>query len=226
MQHVAVGDERQESILLPDPPQLYRDRAMDHDTNKRMTTWLGLSAMAHALVVAAWLQAPHTDTAPVSLASPISVEVVAEYRKPVRATTQQAPVTNTEADDMVAANNASSPRPTAQVTHALSEAASAPGDADRSYHLTELQSLLLSAINRSKRYPATALRLQQQGTTRIGFRLRQDGRIDTPAILTSSGHRLLDQAALSTIDRIQPFLPARQLVKESQDLQVDIIFRL
>ncbi len=92
--------------------------------------------------------------------------------------------------------------------------------------LSELQRLLLIEINQHKHYPVNALRLKQQGTTRVEFRLRKNGRIDTLAVLHSSGYRSLDRAALSAINDIQPFTPANDLIHKPANLQIDIAFQM
>jgi len=92
--------------------------------------------------------------------------------------------------------------------------------------LSELQRLLLAEINLHKHYPLSALRMGQQGTARVGFRLRKNGYIDALAVLRSSGHESLDRAALSAINDIQPFTPADRLLTKAADLQIDIVFQL
>jgi protein TonB len=93
-------------------------------------------------------------------------------------------------------------------------------------NLSELQRLLLAEINLHKHYPLSALRMGQQGTARVGFRLRKNGYIDALAVLRSSGHDSLDRAALSAINNIQPFAPADRLLTTTADLQIDIVFQL
>jgi len=93
-------------------------------------------------------------------------------------------------------------------------------------NLSELQRLLLAEINLHKHYPLSALRMGQQGTARVGFRLRRNGYIDALAVLRSSGHESLDRAALSAIHNIQPFAPADRLLTKTADLQIDIVFQL
>jgi len=92
--------------------------------------------------------------------------------------------------------------------------------------LSELQRLLLAEINLHKHYPLSALRMGQQGTARVGFRLRKNGYIDALSVLRSSGHESLDRAALSAINEIQPFTPADRLLTKAADMQIDIVFQL
>jgi len=92
--------------------------------------------------------------------------------------------------------------------------------------LDELQRLLLTKIDQHKHYPLSAIRLKQEGATRIGFRLRKSGHIDKLAIMRSSGYRTLDQAALSAINEIQPFKPADRFIRDVASLQIEIIFQL
>lgn len=106
------------------------------------------------------------------------------------------------------------------------DSATAAQGTKKSSNLSELQRLLLAEINLHKHYPLSALRMGQQGTARVGFRLRKNGYIDALAVLRSSGHDALDRAALSAINNIQPFAPAGRLLTTTADLQIDIVFQL
>ena len=46
------------------------------------------------------------------------------------------------------------------------------------------------------RYPPTAVRLNQQGTTRIKFTVNIDGSVSDVHVMNSSGHEMLDDAAI------------------------------
>jgi protein TonB len=71
-------------------------------------------------------------------------------------------------------------------------------------------------------YPAPARRAGIQGVTEIAFTIHEDGRVSTVAIQKSSGHAVLDEAAVETVLAAAPFprppAPAR--------LAIPISFRL
>jgi protein TonB len=76
--------------------------------------------------------------------------------------------------------------------------ANASGDA-----LDGLRAYRLSVANqarRFKRYPAQAIASRWEGTTEIRLEVGSDGRPRTAAVGRSSGHELLDRAALTMID--------------------------
>jgi protein TonB len=55
------------------------------------------------------------------------------------------------------------------------------------------------------KYPAAARRAGVQGTAEIIFTIHDDGTISMPAVRTSSGAELLDQAALDAVNAAAPF---------------------
>jgi protein TonB len=71
-------------------------------------------------------------------------------------------------------------------------------------------------------YPAPARRAGIQGVTEIAFTIHEDGRVSTVTIQKSSGHTVLDEAAIETVLAAAPFprppAPAR--------LAIPISFRL
>jgi protein TonB len=71
-------------------------------------------------------------------------------------------------------------------------------------------------------YPAPARRAGIQGVTQVSFTIHEDGRVSAVTILKSSGHSILDEAAMETIYAAAPFprppAPAR--------IAIPIAFRL
>lgn len=63
---------------------------------------------------------------------------------------------------------------------------------------------LQAAIDRaaSRSYPKQARRMRKQGTVRVKFNLGRDGRISNPNVVSSSGSRLLDKAAIKALKRL------------------------
>ena len=201
--------------------------------DKRLVTFIALSALAHlALFVASQsaIRVPAPVTA-LTLSGMVTVQFASdapgqlhqknhsdhdkqEEREPYRTTV---------------AKTGSQPAPPKVTDHqesASNDDAVNASSGKRKTILSELQRLLLAEINLHKHYPLSALRMGQQGTARVGFRLRKNGYIDALAVLRSSGHESLDRAALSAINDIQPFTPADRLLTKAADMQIDIVFQL
>ena len=75
----------------------------------------------------------------------------------------------------------------------------APGD---SYN-----GLLSAWLQKHHEFPARAQRRNLYGATRVRFTIDRDGNLLGYEILTSSGHRILDEAAIATLKRAEPFPP-------------------
>lgn len=78
-------------------------------------------------------------------------------------------------------------------------AVGAPGD---SYN-----GLLSAWLQKHHEFPARAQRRNLYGTTRVRFTIDRDGNLLGYEILASSGHKILDDAAIATLKRAEPFPP-------------------
>lgn len=82
-------------------------------------------------------------------------------------------------------------------------------------------------IDANKDYPADVKKKKQQGTVVVKFTIGRDGRLLASSIKQSSGHALLDQAALSTLARAAPFPPIPDFVgRETLSVAVPIDYSL
>jgi protein TonB len=82
-------------------------------------------------------------------------------------------------------------------------------------------------IDASKDYPATCRKHKQQGAVVVRFTIGRDGQLLASAIKQSSGHALLDQAALATLARAAPFPPIPEFVgRERLTIAVPIEYAL
>jgi protein TonB len=80
-------------------------------------------------------------------------------------------------------------------------------------------------IERHKGYPANALRRRESGVTRLVFAVDRDGRVIDRRIVESSGYAALDQEAIATLDRAQPFPPPpKGLAGERFEFRVPVKF--
>lgn len=101
-----------------------------------------------------------------------------------------------------------------------------PSDQAAEAKTEKFYTLLHTAINKQKYYPVSALRMQQQGTVRISFRLFNNGDLEEVEVSQSSGYHSLDNAALLAVKSIQPFHPAAEYIASVENFQLDIIFQL
>ena len=87
-----------------------------------------------------------------------------------------------------------------------------PGNGARgSYNFEYIRRLILNNLS----FPATARKMGLTGKIVVSFLLREDGQVEDIAIVSGSGHEILDNNVVATIRRIAPFPrpPARaQLV--------------
>ncbi len=74
-----------------------------------------------------------------------------------------------------------------------------------------INSSLGTCFRRQPPYPAAALRSDQQGRTAVAFTITAAGRSENPTVYRSSGHELLDQAALAHLIRCSNAFNARDL---------------
>ena len=76
-------------------------------------------------------------------------------------------------------------------------------------------------------YPISARRKGEQGTAQITATITSSGTVDSPRIITSSGHRVLDASALAAV-RTWRFNPAKNGLGQSVPFQmtIPVTFRL
>jgi TonB family protein len=72
------------------------------------------------------------------------------------------------------------------------------------------------SIAKAARYPLAACADTLEGSAVVEFTASSDGRITSRRIATSSGHAILDQEALQTIDRVKAVPPFPRGVKTQQ----------
>jgi protein TonB len=82
-------------------------------------------------------------------------------------------------------------------------------------------------VNPLPPYPAAARRMGMEGVVRLEVIVAPDGRVREVRVLRSSGHAMLDEAAVSTVRRQWRFVPARREgVPVESRAEVPIRFRL
>ena len=122
-----------------------------------------------------------------------------------------------ETEQLVAASSASRVE-TAQALDASSSQALASDD-----HLIEL---LHSRISDKKHYPYFAKRQRRQGVATVSFVLHPNGDIEDARLVNSSRTELLDRAALTAVENIEPFEAAQDYLEAAETFNIDVVFEL
>lgn len=91
----------------------------------------------------------------------------------------------------------------------------------------QLTRTVLEALGPYFHYPIAARQRGWQGEVRIAVRIAADGKLGDIRLARSSGHALLDQAALLSFARIGRLTQAEEWLQgRSYDLQVPVVYRL
>jgi protein TonB len=82
-------------------------------------------------------------------------------------------------------------------------------------------------IERHKAYPPTARSRREKGVVQLAFSLDQEGRVISSRVARTSGFADLDQAAMATIQRAQPFpLPPANMGTAEFNFTVPVKFSI
>ena len=74
---------------------------------------------------------------------------------------------------------------------------------------------VMAQLNRHKRYPVEAKKRKHQGVVSVVFTIDRSGNVTARSIKKSSGHSLLDQAALEMFDAASPLPPIPDFMQRS-----------
>lgn len=77
-----------------------------------------------------------------------------------------------------------------------------------------------------REYPLNAVKLGLQGTTTVKINLLPDGQAESVRVRTSSGHHLLDNAALEAVHKILPLPPPPEAGNHMLEVSIPISFLL
>lgn len=89
------------------------------------------------------------------------------------------------------------------------------------------QSVLLGHLAKYRRYPARAERSRQQGTAYVQFTVDRQGNVLDARLDRSSGHPLLDQETMATVQRASPVPPPPPAVPGNPvEVVVPVVFSL
>lgn len=101
------------------------------------------------------------------------------------------------------------------------EGIAAPGDA-----YLHFQDLVRRRIEDAKRYPHWARRQGFEGMAKVQFAIPVDGQAHSIKIVASSGYDILDQAAIETVKKANPFPSPRMIKRDMVEVEVPIVFQL
>jgi len=92
----------------------------------------------------------------------------------------------------------------------------------------EYSKQVVSLLSKQRRYPPAAKSEKLEGIAVVFFQLAPDGRVISRRIVQSSGHDILDQAALEVIDRSNPFPAVPEEIRKNWNgtYTVPVYFRL
>jgi protein TonB len=157
--------------------------------------------------------APATSGA---VASPVAAPVTAPISVP-QTTESGQPDAPTEAEPTPASQDVK--LQSADVSNTAPEQTPAPSGAD-------WVAAVIARIDAAKTYPPDARQARLTGTVMVRFWLDSAGRASRIRVAATSGHRLLDRAALEAIARAAPFPPGARPLDGRHMLEVPVIFRL
>lgn len=140
----------------------------------------------------------------------------------------QKPKPKPKPDPEPAVTQTPTPQPTQQQAAVAapvqpSAAPAAPSAADiarRAAAEANWEGILLTHLERHKKYPRSARRQHAEGTAMLRFRMDRSGQVLSYAIARSAGYEILDEEVLAMIERAQP-LPA--LPPEVPDATVEVV---
>lgn len=116
---------------------------------------------------------------------------------------------------------------TTTAVSALPESEANPtASAERVQDYRALLAFLHAQISKHKRYPALARRQRREGTATVAFHLRPNGGLERLAVLHSSGHGALDDAALRAVRGGAPFQLAGAGLLAPRRFTVSVSFQL
>jgi TonB family protein len=90
----------------------------------------------------------------------------------------------------------------------------------------DYQRVLVARLIINKRYPREAVLRREMGLTKVAFQIDRESKMIGSHIVTSSGYAALDQEALATVQRAQPFPPPPDQSKDHFDFVVPIRFSM
>jgi protein TonB len=93
--------------------------------------------------------------------------------------------------------------------------------------IAEFQKMIYKKINSAKEYPYQAKLSGMEGTVKVSFVVKRDGSVSDIKVVNSSGYKILDDSAVDTVKKAEPYSPFPQSVEaNSLRVSVEIVYRL
>ncbi len=219
-------------------------------TTHRLTGFLAVSLLAHGLLLLPWRSAPAPRVAPTafeltrfSLLQDAPAAPVQAPRRVQPSATQTAPQAlpqtpkplpeDTTRSASAPVDTTSAPQDRAQGARLnslpVAEAAAAPQtDAEHQVAAKEqLRAQLVRLLDEHFTYPYLARKHGWEGTVMLSFQITHEGMIEQVQIRRSSGHGVLDQAALAALTKIAHVdAGPLHLSWETLEMELPVIYRL
>lgn len=139
---------------------------------------------------------------PIKPITPVKKQVVQEKVEPIKQRDLESQVAQTTSEASAESLTQHTASSLAGRSHALSEKGIGQGESDNHYI-----SSLRREIERHKRYPSQARRMQHEGQVVVSFSLTSEGVISRVEIESTSGISSLDNAAIAAVKRVKPIGP-------------------
>lgn len=139
---------------------------------------------------------------PIKPITPVKKQVVQEKVEPIKQRDLESQVAQTTSEASAESLTQHTASSLAGRSHALSEKGIGQGESDNHYI-----SSLRREIERHKRYPSQARRMQHEGQVVVSFSLTSEGAISRVEIESTSGISSLDNAAIAAVKRVKPIGP-------------------
>lgn len=91
---------------------------------------------------------------------------------------------------------------------------------------SEIQRQLKQALIPHFRYPRLARKRGWQGTVKLGLHIAADGRLSNIQVMQSSGYRLLDRAAIESLQRLERLPGSWKWLQDGRDETIPIRYAL
>ncbi|MCT8264091.1 energy transducer TonB [Proteus terrae] len=139
---------------------------------------------------------------PIKPITPVKKQVVQEKVEPTEQRELESQIAQTTSEASAESLTQHTASSLAGRSHALSEKGIGQGESDNHYI-----SSLRREIERHKRYPSQARRMQHEGQVVVSFSLTSEGTISRVEIESTSGISSLDNAAIAAVKRVKSIGP-------------------
>ncbi|MBI6339772.1 energy transducer TonB [Proteus sp. PR00224] len=139
---------------------------------------------------------------PIKPITPVKKPVVQKKVEPIKQRDLENQIAQTTSESSAESLTQHTASSLAGRSHALSEKGIGQGESDNHYI-----SSLRREIERHKRYPSQARRMQHEGQVVVSFSLTSEGAVSRVEIESTSGISSLDNAAIAAVKRVKPIGP-------------------